>query len=193
MQGSNKQPVEVDSAAMSKFDSSTALLKSRAERLAALMESGEDRLWRPDELAAMFKHQLSAPILVDLGSFDAHTAATLKKLGEAQGLVLKSFADLFHHPTPPLELLKLVKEFAKANIEHPESGLPREIASALYSISIAAALVRLQVRITRLPDSDLRRGLRQEMERAWLDEKTKGLLAQALNQLSTGEEAPSHE
>jgi hypothetical protein len=106
---------------------------------------------------------------------------------------LKSFSDLFHHPAPPIELLELVKNFAKANLDHPESGLPGEIASALYYISIASALIHLDSRISQLPDSDLRRGLRWTEEQAWLDEKTKGLLAQALKKLSVGKEASSHE
>lgn len=156
------------------------------------MASGwEDaRLWRPDELAAIFRHQMSAPMLVDLGSFDAATATRLRTLSDAQGLLLKSFADLFHHPAPPRELLQLVKNFAKANIDHPDSGLPGEVSSALYYASIAAALVHLDARISQLADADLLRGFRWLEEQPWLDEKTKGLLAEAKKKLSGGEGAP---
>lgn len=174
---------------MSDFDSSAAIFKSRAKKLAALMATGEERarLWRPDELAAIFRHQMSAPMLVDLGTFDPRTATRLRTLSEAQGLLLKSFADLFHHSAPPVELLELVKDFAKANLDHPESALPSEIATALYYTSIAAALVRLEVRISKLPDADLRQGLRWTMEQAWLEEKTKELLAKALEKTSGGQ------
>jgi len=168
--------------------SSSAVFKSRAKELAALLATGEERarLWRPDELAAIFKHQISTPMLVDLGTFDPGTASKLKTLSEAQGLLLKSFSDLFHHSTPPVELLVLVKDFAKANRDHPESGLPAEIASALYYISIAAALVHLDARITKLPDADLRRGLHLTREQAWLDAATKELLDAALAKISYG-------
>jgi hypothetical protein len=174
---------------MSDFDSSAAVFKSRAKKLATLMATGEERakLWRPDELAAIFRHQMSAPMLVDLGSFDSRTATKLRTLSEAQGLLLKSFSDLFHHPAPPIELLELIKDFAKANMDHPESGLPDEIAAALYYTSIAAALVRLDACISQLPDADLKRGLRWTMEQAWLDEKTKELLAGALEKVSGGQ------
>jgi len=177
---------------MSEFDSSASLLKSRAQQLSALMASGEERgpLWRPEELAAMFRHQMSAPVLMDLGSFDPRTANQLKTLTAAQGLLLSSFADLFNHSNPPIQLLQLVKDFAKANLDHPESGLPREIATALYYASIAAALVRLGKRISQLPDADLRRGLRKTSEQSWLDERTKALLAEALKEISGGQEAP---
>ncbi len=86
---------------------------------------------------------MSAPILVDLGGYDPATAVRLKNLSDAQSLLLKSFLDLFHHPVPPMELLTLTKDFAKANMDHPDSSLPNEVAAALYYTSIAAALVRL--------------------------------------------------
>jgi len=181
---------------MSEFDSSAAVSKSRAKGLAALMATGEERarLWRADELAAVFRHQMSAPMLVDLGSFDARTATQLGTVSEAQGLLLKSFADLFHHPAPPVELLELVKNFAKANLDQPDSGLPNEIAMALYYTSIAASLVHLDIRISRLSDADLERGLRWTMEQVWLDDKTKALLAKAFEKISgkIGKE-PGHE
>jgi hypothetical protein len=174
---------------MSDFDSSAAVFKSRAKKLAALMATGQERadLWRPEELAAIYRHQMSAPVMVDLGAFDPRTATRLRTLGEAQGLLLRSFDDLFHHPAPPIELLELVKDFAKANLDHPESGLPREIAAALYYASIAAALVRLDARISQLPDADLQRGLRWAMGQAWLDEKAKELLTQASGKVSGGQ------
>ena len=174
---------------MSDFDSSAAVFKSRAKKLAALMATGQERadLWRPEELAAIYRHQMSAPVMVDLGAFDPRTATRLRTLGEAKGLLLRSFDDLFHHPAPPIELLELVKDFAKANLDHPESGLPREIAAALYYASIAAALVRLDARISQLPDADLQRGLRWAMGQAWLDEKAKELLTQASGKVSGGQ------
>jgi len=98
-------------------------------------------------------------------------------------LLLKSFSDLFHHPSPPIELLKLTKEFAKANMDHPESGLPTDIVSVLYYTSIAAALVRLDTRISQLKDADLRRGLLWAKDQAWIDEETKALLLKAIEKI----------
>ena len=53
----------------------------------SLLATGEERarLWRPDELAAIFRHQISTPMLVDLGSFDPRTATKLKVVSEAHG------------------------------------------------------------------------------------------------------------
>jgi hypothetical protein len=151
------------------------LLEASAERV---------RLWRPDELGAIFRHQMSAPVLVDLGGYDPGTALRLKTLTDAQSLLLKSFSDLFHHPAPPLELLELTKDFAKANMDHPDSSLPAEVAAALYYTSIAAALVRLDARISSLPDASLRCGLLWAGGQPWLDEKNRQLLLQAAQKIA---------
>jgi len=171
---------------MSEFDSAATLGKSPPKSLAAFLAAGSEgaRMWRPEELSAIFRHQMRAPILVDLGGFDPATAARLKTLSQAQSLLLNSFSDLFHHPVPPLELLTLTKDFAKANMDQAESSLPQEVAAALYYASIAAALVRLNARISRLKDEDLQRGLLWAKNRPWIDERTRELLDQALKKLS---------
>src|ERR1039457_6387982 len=98
MQDVNKQSVRGDRTIMSESDSAAVVLKSRAKNLASLMATGEEhsKLWRPDELAAIFRHQMAAPVLMDLGTFDSRTATKLRALSDAQGLLLKSFGDLFH-------------------------------------------------------------------------------------------------
>jgi hypothetical protein len=173
---------------MSEFDSAAALSKSHPKSLAAFLAAGAERarLWRPEELSAIFRHQMSAPILVDLGGFDPATAVRLKTLSQAQSLLLKSFSDLFHHPVPPLEMLSLTKDFAKANMDHPESSLPHEVAAALYYASIAAALVRLDARISQLNDADLQRGLLWAKDQPWVDDQTREILVEALKKIPPG-------
>jgi hypothetical protein len=172
---------------MSEFDSADALFRSAPKSLAALMAEGAERarLWRADELGAIFRHQLSAPILVDLGGFDSGGAARLKMLSDAQNLLLKSFSDLLLHATPPTELLRLAKDFAKANMDHPDGSLPKEVAAVLYYASIAAALTRLDERISQLKDAELERGLRWAKDQPWVDKPIQQLLAQGLDKLST--------
>jgi len=45
----------------------------------------------------------------------------------------------------------------------------------------------LDTRISKLADADLQTGLRRTLKQAWLDEKTKELLAQALEKISSGQ------
>lgn len=172
---------------MSEFDSAGALSKSPPKSLAAFLAAGgeRERLWRPEELSAIFRHQMASPILIDLSGFDPGTATRLKNLSTAQSLLLRSFSDLFHHPVPPLELLTLTKEFAKANMDHPDSSLPQEIASVLYYASIAAALVRLDARISQLADADLKRGFLWAKNQPWVDEATRVMFAAATAQISS--------
>jgi hypothetical protein len=173
---------------MPESDSVSAVGKSPPKSLAAFLAAGEERarLWRPEELTAIFRHQMSAPILIDLGGFDPATATRLKTLSDAQSLLLKSFSDLFHHPVPPLELLTLAKDFAKANMDHPESSLPQEVAAALYYTSIATALVRLEARISQLKDDELRRGLLWAKDQPWVDAPTREILVDAIKKIVPG-------
>lgn len=166
---------------MSQFDSCAAVQSGRAGQLARLLATGEEsaRLWAPEELTALFRHQLSAPIAADLDTLDPRTAERVRTLTEGPGPGRISFRDLFQAPAPARELLALVKDFAKANLEQPGRGLPKEIATGLYYLSIAAALVRLDVRITQLADADLARGLTWALGQPWLDEESRALLAAA--------------
>jgi hypothetical protein len=170
---------------MSEFDSGGTVFKSPPKSLAAFLAAGEEhaRLWQPEELGAIFRHQMSAPIMVDLGGIDPATAARLKTLTSAQNLLLKSFHDLFLHPVPPVELLTLTKDFAKGNMEHPDSALPNEVAAVLYYASIAAAYVRLDQKISSLSDTELKRGLSWARALPWVGESVQKLLDEALRKL----------
>src|SRR5271170_6854196 len=177
---------------MSEFDSAGTLFKSAPKNLAAFLAAGEEhaRLWRPEELGAIFRHQMSSPILVDLGGFDPATAARLKTLSHAQSLLLTSFQDLFLHPVPPIELLTLTKDFAKGNMDQPDSSLPNDVAAVLYYVSIAAALVRLHRRITQLRDPDLKRGLEWARGKAWVEPRLLQLLDEAVQKLAQSGPVP---
>ena len=163
-----------------------SVFETDRRQLATLLDvSSEDdgRLWRDDELGAILRHQLSAPLYVDLINCERGLALKVRNLAESLGLTLKSFGDLLAHPNPPLELLKITKDFAKASRLSPHSPMPREIASVLYFASIAAALVRCGRRITSLSDEALSDGLRWVLGRRWLEEPTRNLTAEALRLL----------
>ncbi|MFQ5503012.1 MAG: hypothetical protein ACE5EQ_12055 [Phycisphaerae bacterium] len=145
--------------------------------------NGNDKLWQPDELAAILRHQLAASIEYDLSRMNARAALKLKTNAESKGLLLKSFADLFAHPHPPLELLEMTKEFAKANRNDPDRGVPVEISTMLYYACIAAALVHCRKRITGLDDATLSKGFQWGRGQPWVDETTAGLFTEALQTL----------
>jgi hypothetical protein len=104
----------------------------------------------------------------------------------ARGLLLSSFADLLHHPRPPLEMLRMTKRFAKAARHHPDSPLPPQVANVLYYASIAAALLRCGRRISELDDASLQKGLAWCTSRDWVDAPLRGLLREAEAGLVSG-------
>lgn len=155
--------------------------KAAPARLAELLDETrpDARPWRPEELGALLRHQLTAPVEVSLENLPPDLARQLKGLSDVEGLLLKSYADLFAHPRPPLALLRLVKEFAKAAQAAPSGPLPPEVARVLYYASIAAALARWNERLTTLDDTALRRGFAWVREQPWVDAGTHALLAEA--------------
>ncbi len=142
-----------------------------------------DHLWRDDELGAVLRHQLTAPLQVDLINLERGVALKIRTLAEAQGLVLKSFGDLLLHPNPPVELLKITKDFAKACRLSPHSPMPHDVASVLYFASIAAALVRCRTRISGLGKTELLRGFQWVLEKNWVDAPTRALVDEAFRLL----------
>ena len=151
------------------------------------LDAEDQAFWRPEELGAILRHQLSAPVQFDLGGLHEGLAEKLKTLSSAEGLLVKSFSDLLHHPHPPVELLRITKEFAKANRHHPNSPVPGEIATVLYFASIIVARIRCGARITDLDDDSLRSGLQWVMAQPWLDEESCALFQEGMDALRQGE------
>ena len=140
--------------------------------------------WSPAELAAVWRHQLKAPLLVDLGDVAPDAAMTVAQVTQPQRGSLESFADLVGHPDPPAELLQLAKEFAKSQRAGAAgTAFPAEVATALYYLSIALPLARTGRRITEMDDAKLRQGLEWGLRQPWLDEATRNLYRDALRRL----------
>ena len=162
-----------------------------AKRLADMLDAEQpQRLWRPDELGAILRHQLSSVIQFDLGALDPGCAARLRAMSDTEGLLVRSFLTLFQHPCPPVDLLELTKKFAKACKNHPDSPLPAEVAEILYLSSIVVAMTRCGRRITGLDDQSLRQSLAWALQRTWIDADTRSILQEGMTALD-GEEANS--
>jgi len=144
-------------------DSTTDIFKGDPGRLVKLLELEADsgRDWQPDELGPILRHQLASPVKADIQ--DAQS--------EADGI--RTFEELFRHPQPPVELLKLTKEFAKAHRRAPDSPLPREVASVLYYACIVAAQANAGEWITGLGRSEVGEGVRWVLGQEWVSEDLK--------------------
>lgn len=141
----------------------------------------------PADLAGLLRFQLAAPLEADLerlGPGLCHRMAAKAAAGSrrppgkgsdrAAGPVdaggvqpFNTFADLLAHPEPPLELLDLVKQFAKRSRQDAGGHLPTEIAAVLYSVSIGVALLRRGTRISGLSADELRSGIEWARAQTW--------------------------
>ena len=140
-----------------------------------LFEPESRSFWRDEDLAAMFRHQLAAPLLAEVAAQHAGAPPAVPA-GLSEGATL---GDVLRHPAPPAGALPLVKRFAKAAKNDPDRPLPPAIANALYHLAIAAALVRSGERISSLADAELTEGIRWARGQGWLDAKWQELLAAA--------------
>ena len=151
--------------------------------LAELIESEPDaeNAWRPQELASLLRHQMSAAVGPDLEDEHPSLGKRIRASDEAQALWSRSFGHvLLEHPNPPVELLQAIKDFAKANHAEPDTALPRQIGWVLYFASIIAARVRLGQRISNLDDEALSGGVQWVLSQPWADEGTRDLMRQGL-------------
>jgi hypothetical protein len=109
------------------------------------------------------------------GGGDAETSSkTVAKLSASAGSGIHTFADLLSHPGPPLELVRLMKDYAKA--ARHDGSLPLEVATLLYYTSLSLARLRCGQSITDLDDVALRSGLEWGARRAWADELVRSIL-----------------
>jgi len=136
--------------------------------------------WRTEELAAMFRHQMSAPL--------DPTPGALGPLPAGAPLVLPAdtatFGELLRHPKPSLEWLVLVKELGRALRQDPDLPVPEEIAAALYFLPILAARLRLNERISSLPDARLHEAAAHLLAQPFVDEPARQLARASLALLS---------
>ena len=139
--------------------------------------------WQPQELAAMLRHHFDAPLHLSMGTLSAEVAHQLRQATPPLD-PLMTLGQLLHHPQPPVELLRLVKRFAKLCRRDPENPLPSEMVMLLYYASIVVAMTRAHEEITELTPASLRRGLRWLSAQIWIDEEMRSLLQDGLNQVA---------
>jgi hypothetical protein len=153
--------------------------QSAPQSLARLLDAetgGGD--WTAEEMAAILRHQLAAPLRADLTATNPRAGKTLDTVSQA-GPPPATFGELFAHPRPPLELLELAKDFGKALRRDAACGVPAGVATVIYYASIVAARLRCGRRISDLDETALRRGVEWALAQPWLDEATRAMFEEA--------------
>jgi len=156
---------------------------SDPRRLAGLVSITDNAAdaWTPQDLAAIWKHQLNSPLTFDLSTVSPTVGETITTFTRADPAPLATFADLLKHPHPPIELLQWLKDFAKA--QSNDGALPAEIAATLYYASIVLARLLCQRRISELDEKSLKTGIERVIDKPWLDAQTRQLLQAGLSDL----------
>ncbi|NQT91883.1 MAG: hypothetical protein HQ559_03910 [Lentisphaerae bacterium] len=173
-------------------DRKHSILDPSSESIRVLLDevAAENRLWSADDLRDVLNHQWSAPLAVDLSGLTVENAERVEMLATSKGLLLRSFGDLLEHPHPPLSLLVLTKEFAKRCLSSSNGAVPHDVARVLYFASIATALDRCSLRITKLGDKQIADGISWALSLDWIPTGARGVLAAGSNAI-TGTEKPS--
>jgi hypothetical protein len=150
-------------------------------RLASIvdLDPSAQRLWEPDELAEILRHQLSVSVRLDPAAVNSGQNLKPQTLVSPGGMTVDSFAELLAHPDPPIELLIKLKDFAKANAAHPDSALPADVSKVLYYLAISVALLRCRRRITSMSDTDLAASLKWATDLPWLEPRERSILEEA--------------
>jgi len=158
---------------------------SKSAALSSILELQKEtaHAWKTDELGAILKHQLDAPLRLALGNLSAEVAHQLTRFDSRQ-TEPKNLGELLSDKEPPLELLALTKRFAKRCNSDPDAPLPREIAMLLYYAAIAVAKLRHGQKMSALQNETLKRGLEWGRSQPWVDVRLRALLAEGLEQMS---------
>ena len=151
--------------------------RSAAGSMARMLGVGQDEpLWTAEDIAAIVRHQMAAPLEVDLVEYEPRIAERLRSLTADGGPPLRSFADVFAHPAPPVWLLELVKEFAKSRGAMPRGPLPPGAATLLYIVTLTVARLKCGQPITELDDRALAERIVWALALPWIDRTVRVIL-----------------
>jgi hypothetical protein len=127
----------------------------------------------------VLNYELTSPLAFDLRGLPPGQAEQLRSLCSAQGMLVNSLNSLIHHPHPPLEALKLAKDFAKACTKQADGPIPQPVAQVIYYALIASALLRRRERISALTTEELERGFQWVLSLAWVTGEMRKLVESA--------------
>jgi RNA polymerase sigma-70 factor, ECF subfamily len=159
-------------------------IRARLEKLCPPSPPEGNR--QPAELAELLRRCLESPVNRYLGIETppgpaGHSWADAPSKEAAASMPL---GELLRIADPPLGLLIGVKRRARRMMKAGVSHLPVEVERCLYLGSIAAALVRLGVRISKSEPDVSRTAFEQAAAQEWIEGGLRGLLGDALRLLS---------
>lgn len=157
------------------------------DRALADLLSGENlpsHVWAEADREAVFLHQLQAPVRLELGGLEPAREALIRGLMDANPGLLTSLRGLLERRDAPVEILAMVKAFARSMAVHPDATLPRDVARAICALTILAAW-RDGRRITTLSEVQIASMGRWVESCDWIDDRSKQIANQATASLGS--------
>ncbi|MBI1371341.1 MAG: hypothetical protein GC159_01075 [Phycisphaera sp.] len=157
------------------------LQTSEAEALAILFGMQTDRSAGQgvEELAGALSGQLSMP-LSDLTRMMPWVTRDLRRARRTLKAEVETVADMLSLDSPPVELLRMLKSYAKLCYHDPAGVMDKEVALMLYYAAITVALIKHDEVITSLKRPRLIRSLNSRLNKAWIDPRLEELFHDAL-------------
>jgi hypothetical protein len=149
------------------------------------LDASPKPLWDSHELGSILRHQLTAPLQLQLSQDQAPPAISPRAHSDPAASLSQSLRDLLADAHAPVGLLVTIKDFAKKHAAHIGSPLPQEVSRVIYLLAIAAAMVHCHRRITRQDDAELAKGLEWAGLQEWVEQGERDLLQAALIELDT--------
>jgi hypothetical protein len=145
--------------------------------------------WSSRELREMLEHQMTAPLASETERF-AHLAncAPDHVANRLAHCPCPTFGDLLRHKAPPLDVLTMTKDFAKAAMAD-QDDLPRDVARVLYVLAILRGQSVPGGRLTALDDAVIVREARRCLAFGWLPDGIQGLLREGVKSLGRTRES----
>ena len=92
--------------------------------------------------------------------------------------------------TPDIELLRILKDWANLQRTGVSRSMPTATAGAIYHLTVAAALVHGNERITQAQRETLSTGMRWVAEQSWMEDEMRDLILTAAGRIEAeGNEA----
>jgi len=151
--------------------------------LRSLLDSTEelDVPWEAEDLPAILKHQLSAPLGGELEAIAPGRSTAMVRRAETLGI--HSLADVLAHPGPPIEILQSFKQWAKEEMAAKHSGLPEAVLKVIYTATILKGLVTGNRDFTTLSHFEIQKSVRWCLAQSWLNPALARTLRECLKHL----------
>ncbi|MEZ4601225.1 MAG: hypothetical protein R2940_15655 [Syntrophotaleaceae bacterium] len=136
--------------------------------------------WAAGDFKAILEHQLHTPLISESERFGEISRQPAERVaGRLSVLSCRTFQDILQHPSPSVEVLQWIKDFAKAAVKN-DSDLPKEVGRVLYILAILRAQATHRACITTMPPLEIKNEAYRSLTFPWLPDGIQKLIRDSL-------------